>query len=181
MTITKLIELILALFRKQPPPVVSAPLTIPHPEEEMLLGLKISEVNIPALRENYYSAYFVPLSSREELSKVKINIENQNYYPAYSAGMTITINPQWANAGVLAHEMAHIIYFQYLKEEFILNFAQEYNNLLTTDPLMILLDSQNSYMNTSIVEAYAEVYRYLGEKMPSALKKYYPLLFKEGE
>jgi hypothetical protein len=175
--LVKIIKQILALFYKTAPPTPPAPLSIPYPEEEMRLGQKVSDVNVPSLKENYYHAYSVPPINRETLDKVRVNIEDQTYYPAYTAGMTITMNPQWANIGVLAHEMAHVIYFQYLSGEDTIRFAQEYNALILTDPLLILLDSKNSYMNINYIEGHAEVYRYLGKYMPSALKKYYPLLF----
>lgn len=81
----------------------------------------------------------------------------------------------WFNKGVAAHEESHISYSLLTpkqKDDFDLDFAES----LIGDALMVLLDKQNSYMNTSNIEGHAEVYRYLGEQMPEKLKQYYPML-----
>jgi len=40
-----------------------------------------------------------------------------------------------------------------------------------------LLYAKNPYGLTNDIEGHAEVYRYIGEKMPEQLKRYYPMLF----
>lgn len=82
----------------------------------------------------------------------------------------------WCNPGVLAHETAHVSYF-ILSDEDRDAFETAHNAIKDSDPLIRLLYSINPYGLTSTVEAHAEVYRYLGEKMPEGLKKYYPMLF----
>ena len=85
------------------------------------------------------------------------------------------VRPEWANPGVIAHEMAHISY-SFLTITDVAQFALTYLPLLA-DALVKLLESQNQYMKTSTVELHAEVYRYLGERMPQSLKTFYPKLF----
>jgi len=50
--------------------------------------------------------------------------------------------------------------------------------LTTQDPLIVYFFSINSYGLTSDIEGNAEVYRYLGDRMPGVLNKYYPRLFE---
>jgi hypothetical protein len=57
------------------------------------------------------------------------------------------------------------------------NFSAVYTTLKNTDPLIRLLYSQNTYGLTNDVEGHAELYRYLGEKMPEQLKQFYPKMF----
>jgi hypothetical protein len=99
---------------------------------------------------------------------------------AYPAGMisqtrTLTLRPEYANPGILAHEFSHLSYAQ-LTEEQKTMFQAEYQTALQTDDLLKLLYSQKAYMQASIVEAHGEVFRYLGNKIPASLKKYYPYL-----
>jgi hypothetical protein len=56
-------------------------------------------------------------------------------------------------------------------------FSAVYAPLKRKDPLIVYLYSINSYGLTSDIEGHAEVYRYICEKMPEALKIYYPKLF----
>lgn len=81
----------------------------------------------------------------------------------------------WFNPGVIAHEQAHnsyalLSFFQKIA------FSTVYMVLKCTNPLIKYLYSINRYGLTNNVEGHAEVYRYLGETMPSALKSYYPKL-----
>jgi hypothetical protein len=63
-----------------------------------------------------------------------------------------------------------------LKPEEKASYTTEYTNALKTDALLKYLYSQKQYMSTNIIEAHAEVFRYLGNKMPAQLKNYYPEL-----
>ena len=88
---------------------------------------------------------------------------------------TLLLKPEYANAGILAHEFSHLSYAQ-LDNNQKAAFTADFNNVLPADGLLQLLYSKKPHINTSIVEAHAEVFRYLGNKMPDNLKKYYPKL-----
>jgi hypothetical protein len=57
------------------------------------------------------------------------------------------------------------------------DFKKAYTPLINSDPLIVFLYSRNTYGLSSVVEGHAEVYRYIGDKMPEKLKPYYPKLF----
>lgn len=82
----------------------------------------------------------------------------------------------WYNPGVIAHEVAHFSW-SLLSDAERLDFENLYTPLIKTDPYIKLLYSQNIYGLSSTIEGHAEVYRYIGQKMPAVLKKYYPKLF----
>jgi len=83
---------------------------------------------------------------------------------------------KWFNVGVIAHEQAHNSY-ALLSGFDKLMFALIYNCLRPFNSLIKQLYSQNQYGLTSNIEGHAELYRYLGEQMPSILMRYYPKLF----
>jgi hypothetical protein len=83
---------------------------------------------------------------------------------------------KWFNPGVIAHEQAHNSY-ALLTAKQKAEFSAAYTSLKDTDPLIKYLYSINSYGLTSDIEGHAEVYRYIGDKMPEQLKKYYPKFF----
>jgi hypothetical protein len=177
MCLKKLLE----LFQKPgSPPVVPQPvpipLAIPHPEEPMNPDATIQSVSVDMVRQSWYLQWQVPESSYPFFDAIKIKMDPTIAFPAWTCGNEITCQPAFCNPGVLAHEMAHVIWFT-MTDNQKADFQTAYNAILATDPMMTLLDSQNSYMNTAIVEAHAEVYRYLGERMTDSLKKYYPKLF----
>jgi hypothetical protein len=82
---------------------------------------------------------------------------------------------KWFNPGVIAHEQAHNSYALMSWTEKC-GFCIVYMILKNTHPLIKYLYSINPYGLTSNIEGHAEMYRYLGETMPSALKGYYPKL-----
>jgi hypothetical protein len=82
---------------------------------------------------------------------------------------------KWFNPGVIAHEQTHNSY-ALLSEKKKAEFSKVYTPLKTNDPLIMYLYSINGYGLQDDIEGHAEVYRYLGETMPAALKKYYPKL-----
>ena len=88
----------------------------------------------------------------------------------------IAVRPEYLNPGVLAHEQAHNSYALLTPDE-KREFSAVYGPLKRKDPLIVFLYTINSYGLTSDVEGHAEVYRYIDEKMPEVLKKYYPKLF----
>jgi hypothetical protein len=88
----------------------------------------------------------------------------------------LAVKPPWLNAGVIAHEQAHNSY-ALLTAAQKAAFSAAYNPLINTDPLITFLYSHNPYGLSSDIEGHAELYRYLGDKMPAQLKQFYPRLF----
>lgn len=172
------LDSIFRLFRKPSLPAGRHRLTIPHPRSDDPENqvATIYNVNLEAVLNDWFIRWHVPPGSYDFFRAIKITLDDTIKYPAYASGNTLVIKPRFANAAVLSHEFSHIVY-RLLSLEQKKTFAVEYKYLLTTDPLMILLDAQESYINTNDIEAYAEIYRFLGEKMHPSLRKYYPKFF----
>jgi hypothetical protein len=186
------IDKILSLFKKKniaapsakPEPVAELTpgrLSIPYPEEPPDYSKTIDNTDLDSALDMWEIVYNVPEIYREFWeTKIAIKLDANLPYPAGTYTLDgirhLTIRPEWVNPGVIAHEQAHNSY-ALLSEEQKSEFSREYTPLKTTDPLIVLLYSKNSYGLTNDIEGHAEVYRYLGEKMPEVLKKYYPKLF----
>jgi hypothetical protein len=186
------IEKILSLFKKKKIPTASpepepipepAPdtLSIPHPEEAPDYSKTIENTDLDSALNEWEINYAVPEMYREYWkTKISITLNDELPYPAATYKKDgvryLTMRPAWVNPGVIAHEQAHNSY-ALLTEEQKAEFLAVYTPLKTTDPLIVLLYSKNSYGLTNDIEGHAEVYRYLGEKMPEELKRYYPRLF----
>lgn len=148
---------------------------LPYPEESPDYNLNITG---EALLQQFFIKYHIPEVYRNFWRSVIIKFDKTLPYPAgmISQTKTLLLKPEYANPGIVAHEFSHLSYAE-LSQDKRGSFATQYNSLLQTDGLMKLLYSQKPYMKTNIVEAHAEVFRYLGDKMPSQLNKYYPKLF----
>ncbi len=161
-------------FKPKVKPPEEAPLAIPHPEEPQDNSGRL--VDLEAVRAAWIKEWNVPAGG-SPLLRVDLAFDPNSHYPAYTLGRKIFFKPSWALPGVLAHEMAHVVYANLTAIE-LQEFAGDFRNALVTDPLTRLLDAQNSYMNVSLVEGFAEIYRYLGDEMPGYLKRYYPGLLE---
>lgn len=110
-----------------------------------------------------------------------VDIEmSMRYYPSPaatdSANKKMWIVPGWGNTGVLAHEMAHISWYQ-LSQRLKEDYELLYNALKSYDEwLKLLLKERPNTDYSGIVEIHAEVFRFLNENMPEPLKPYYPHL-----
>ena len=164
-------------------------LALPHPEEPVNPQATIKSVDIKGVVKEWYDNWGVPLIHQpfwDDVSIVLVEnlfcvINNQIVkVPAltYADTKEVSIDPQWANTGVIAHEMAHISYS-------LLDFGQRTSFMLqysecvgdSQEKLFQLLCDTNTYMEINMFEAHAEIYRYLGERMPESLKRFYPKLF----
>ncbi len=159
---------------------------LPHPEESMNSQATLQSVNVKAAVKEWYSRWGVPLVYQSYWDSVRIAVVDNLYaaiggvsikVPAFTYADTkeMSIDPMWANPGVIAHEMSHISY-SFLTATDIGQFTITYEEV-KTDALVKLLESQNQYMKVSTVELHAEIYRYLGGRMPESLKAFYPKLF----
>lgn len=157
----------------------SEQLTIPYPEEPPDYSKTINNTTTVDLLEGWFKVWKVPQQYQAWwLKEMNIVISIQYSYPACTFSQTrqLWIRPEWTNPGVVAHELAHVSY-SLLTEEMKANFSAIYTPLKNTDPLIRLLYSQNTYGLTHDVEGHAELYRYLGEKMPEQLKQFFPKMF----
>jgi hypothetical protein len=177
--ITTIIRAIFAwlfdLFKKK----TSTPLTLSHPEELPDYSKTMNNTTTEGLLEAWFKGWKVSQQYQAWwLKEMNIVISLQYSYPActFSETRQLWIRPEWTNSGVVAHELAHVSY-SLLTEEMKTNFSAVYTPLKNTDPLIRLLFSQNTYGLTNDVEGHAEVYRYLGEKMPEQLKQFFPKMF----
>ncbi len=172
-------------FRKKPlvvPP--PAPLAISHPEEPRDPSATLETVNVRAVINTWFADWEVPPPYQVfwrtvEIVPVAHVMVGVTDCPAatWADTLTVKIQPGWCNAGVIAHEMAHISWSLLIAEQQV-EFASLHDSLKDTEPLMTLLYSQNGYGLTSAIEGHAEIYRYLGAQMPAALKRYYPKLMR---
>ena len=157
------------------------PLTVPFPEELPDYSQTLFTVSIAKTLQEWLVKYSVPIEYYDHWRNViVIRVTTAIPHPAQTweeHGIRhLDVKPEWLNPGVVAHEQAHNSYALLTEgQKAAFNFA--YAPLKVTDPLIKLLYSINTYGSTSNVEGHAEVYRYLGSKMPKVLKGFYPKLF----
>jgi hypothetical protein len=178
----------LFFWKKRPVPVpepepapapAPKPLTIPYPEERPDYSKTIENTDLNTVMDEWEIKYKVPVEYRGYW-KMAIVISLDPNEPAAATWSEqgkrhMRVNPAYLNPGVIAHEQAHNSYALLTREQKA-GFSAEYTPLKTSDPLITLLYSKNTYGLTSDVEGHAELYRYLNEFMPQVLKKYYPSL-----
>ena len=157
-------------------------LAIPHPEEAADFSITVDNCNIDAVFNKWMLDYQVPAENRDHWRHaIEIEVTNNLDSPAATwdnprtGKRHLAVKPAYLNPGVLAHEQAHNS-FALLTKKQKNEFSAAYAPLKTSDPLITYLYSINSYGKSSDIEGHAEMYRYLGEKMPGVLKKYYPKL-----
>ena len=173
-------------------PARPQPLALPHPEEPMNPAATMANTTLSAMMNKWFADWEVPQKYWSYWMQ-SIDIQVHEVYPPSLLSMGIkqetpaatweangkrhlAIKPQWLNPGVIAHEQAHNSY-ALLNAEQKQAFAAQYKPLINTDPLIKLLYSKNTYGLSSDVEGHAEVYRYIGQKMPAQLKMFYPGFF----
>jgi hypothetical protein len=170
------------LGKVKPTPTVPAQptLLLPHPEEPRNDAQTMANSDVQATLTRWMADWGVPSEwDAYWRSQIVISLKDDIPYPAGTYGQDgkrfLNVRPEWLNPGVIAHEQAHNSY-ALLSETDRIAFGQLHGSLKSTDPLMKLLYSKNTYGLSSDVEGHAEVYRYIGQQMPIELKKYYPRL-----
>uniref|UniRef100_A0A6M3LK45 Uncharacterized protein n=1 Tax=viral metagenome TaxID=1070528 RepID=A0A6M3LK45_9ZZZZ len=150
-------------------------LVLTHPEEPP--NYARTEVDTKGLIDKWLQEWDVPKGYWVYWRNYNIIVDPKYPVPAAcdAASNTMWLNPAWGNTGVLAHEFAHESY-SLLSDYGKVDFHAIYAPLRDTNPLIKFLYSNNPYGLTSDVEGHAEVYRYLGSRMPEELKEYYPKL-----
>ncbi len=165
--------------KKSPIPVIIElpPLVLPYPEEARNLDANIYNINLHMVVEAFLIKYKVPEVSHDYFRSIKVILDENLPYPAAKFGDNeLRVHPQWANPGIIAHEMAHFSYplMNNIQQE---EFACLYKIERDSNDLVKLVFQTHGYAYTNDVEAHAEIYRYLGYMMSEVLKKYYPRLF----
>ena len=173
-----------------PPPEPTQ--SLPHPEEPKDYTKTVANTDIPAVVAQWFAEWEVPVD-KQSIWANTVQIDLYDAWPqeilswglqqdtpacAYTKNGVkhLAALAPWFNKGVVAHEQAHAAYANLTSTEKA-EFDVAFRLSLVGDDLMIFLDKQNGYMNTSNIEGHAEVYRYLGQYMPEQLKKFYPNLF----
>jgi DNA-directed RNA polymerase subunit RPC12/RpoP len=173
-------------------PSSSSSLTLPHPEEPMNPSATLANTSVDAVMTRWLQDWAVPAPHWDYWKKA-IDLKVYDVYPpdliakglrqdtpagTWEAGgkRYLAIKPQWLNPGVIAHEQAHNSY-ALLDSNRKTAFSTLYNSLKNSDSLIVHLFSINKYGLTSDIEGHAEVYRYIGQRMPEQLKPFYPMLF----
>jgi len=153
-------------------------LSIPHPEEEIIPLATIEATDINQVFNDWLEDWQVNPMAFPFWLTVNIEVSNKYLFPAGTMAETkqMWIRPEWANPGVIAHEMAHISY-SLLSQEDKSKFPVAFLEALETDDLLQLVYSTKPYMRFDDIETHADCYRYLGQQMPKSLKRFYPYLF----
>ncbi len=154
-------------------------LYLTHPEEAANPDQTIENVSVPDIITKWLTDWKVPAGYwdywRSMISVTVADDVSVAYSWEADGKRYIKVNPVWLNPGVIAHEQAHNSY-ALLTPKQKADFEKDYTPLISTDSLIKYLYSINNYGLTSVIEGHAEVYRYLTERMPGQLKKYYPKL-----
>ena len=177
-------KFILAIYKCLKKPIPTEPaeptsLTLPHPEQPPEYSATIENTDIHAVIAEWFEEYDVPLEYQSYwINDCNIKVSLAYKYPAATIAQTKTVyvRPEWCNPGVIAHEVCHIIW-QSLTEEERIDFENKMYDERQKNKLLALAWETKPYMQTNVIEAHAEIYRYLGQYMPESLKKYYPKVF----
>jgi hypothetical protein len=160
------------------PPIGPAPLAIPYPEEPGNPTQTMDNTDGAATVAAWQMTRAFPpaqLPFWQQIT-VELSLTCPGVAATYDDEKKIRVHPDYCNPGVIAHEMAHISYFR-LSGDMQDSFVAAFDQALTTNPLLKYVYDAKGYLHVSGIEAHADVYRYLGEKMPGSLKGYYPRLF----
>ena len=176
------------LKRLVKPPVY----TIPYPEESPDLNATTLNTSVPQTLDRLFSSRNTQFELRafwfsityELVDNLHVEIDYGSYVlsvkvaaAAYSELLLVKVDPHYCNPGVLGHENAHIEFY-FLSDELVAEWPDRLEEAVQLDPLLSYLWNlpERSYMRSDIIEAHADVYRFLGDKVPLSLWKFYPHL-----
>ena len=153
---------------------------IPYPEEGGDFTKTMTNTDVEITRTAWLTNYKVP-AAYHAYWKTSVEIILDNTLDWDVAAQTradlrkVWVCPPYCNPGVIAHEMSHVARY-WFNNNWYGGFVDEYHRTLATDPMLVMLDLENWYMNTADSEAYAEIYRYLGPYTPLSMVPYYQRL-----
>jgi hypothetical protein len=165
------------LFNTPEPP----PVTLPHPHN----ASHTPDQDSGQMMEEFLTHWNVPETYKDFWRGIPVTVMDGYIYPAswqdadgnpltYS-DEKLTFDEAWDDEGVCAHECAHVSW-EFLTPAQRDAFATLHDYYKNVDPYMKLLYSINTYGLTNSNEAHSEIFRYIGDKMPLELKKFYPRL-----
>jgi hypothetical protein len=183
-----LLTWVISLFQRKP----AGPTVLPHPEEPANNAQTVANTPLTAVLQAWFDQWNVPTEYRAAWIGA-IDVEVYDAWPPsiLASGMSpetpaatwgdpgkrhLIVLAKWLNPGVLAHEQAHNSY-SLLSDADKSAFSAAYNKVKKSDPYIKLLYSINTYGLSSDVEGHAEIYRYIGNRMPASLIRFYPQLF----
>lgn len=148
---------------------------LPHPEEKRDKSKTLENTHIHTVVLQWFADWNV--KDNDYFDQVNIIPSLAYSYPAVKVGDFIYIRPEWCNPGVIAHEMAHLVWDNISQFSFITDFI---TNIGQEKYLKLLLDTvdyaKDNYKKGNFIEVHAELYRYVGQYMPEYMKFYYPRL-----
>ncbi len=157
------------------------PLSLPFPDISRNDSQNINNVVAVNFIRMWLTTYAIPVSYHNYwLTAIVYALDPAYLYYAGSWGENgvrhTTYRPEWLNTSIIAHEQAHNSY-ALLAQVQRDAFPETYQKALREDRLVKYLYTQRGQNMYNDVEAHAEIYRYLGGKMPNNVKAFYPKLF----
>lgn len=151
-------------------------LTLPHLEELPDLTATVDNTSARGLLALWVLRYQPsdPIFWQTIDLQVTGTIKLDNAAETISEWKQVKIRPEYSNEGALAHELSHISY-SLLTDQQKADFAKDFE-AVKTDPLVALMLKEKPNAKKDIIEAHADLYRYLAHQMPESLKSYYPRL-----
>ena len=148
---------------------------IPYPEESADFSATLESVDVHDVIDSWYDTYKPPISYFLASIVIEVSLKYPYAGCCEQAEKHIYLRPEYANAGTLAHEVAHVVYY-ILTDEQKQAFFDAYKLALETDSLLQLLYSKKNQSMYNTTEIHGEIYRYLGNKLPKELYIFYPYL-----
>lgn len=173
---------------------------IPHPEELVNPSQTMTNIDVTAIIQQWLTIWEVPMEYHafwfnkvtiELVPDLQVMIYDTKTHswtlkevPAatYDGGngtRLIQVRPEWLNKGIIAHEQAHNAYellAQKQKDDWPITFITYKTNNNLIKYLFSIYPLSRWDAAVEYTEGHADLYRYLGNQMPSDLKKYYPKL-----
>jgi hypothetical protein len=153
---------------------------MPHPREEVnYKQTSLTDHDIFEITRDWLIAWKVPAAFLQFWYSRPVTISDSSVlgeYPAWMDNGTLVVKPEWLSPGLMAHEWAHFSW-SFLSEGERVWFESDFLSFNYNNRWIRLLYTLYPYNLKTFIEIHAEVYRYIGQKMPTPLKKYYPGLF----
>jgi len=147
---------------------------LPYLEEKPDYTMTLNSCNVEDLRTRFY--YERNVKDWDFWDTVEIIPSVEMHYPAWTITEVkkIWIRPEWFNVGVLSHEIAHISHNE-MNDIDMANFVIDLEKFKNNKYIKTLY-KQIPYTSTNYIEGHANLYRFICDKLPNELKKYYPHL-----
>ena len=167
-----------------PEPTPMPEFSFPYPEQPVDPSITAANIDTASVVREFLSSYFVPAEYWSFWESIPFQLlpNDITQYPAYMKGFSghmilrVYIQPQFFNPGVLAHEFDHVCYENFLSPSQQAEFDSVWRSFLSEPSMNLLYANKAFLMQQSGIEAHSEIYRFLGDQMPSGLRQYFPRL-----